>query len=157
MLVLGALLEAPCVFRLNKVPPLIPPQECTGFCVFCGFPFLASAMKLLWRLLLCDLLFCHSLLVFYIQCNIFCIKTMVVDFSNYGYEYDISQLLRTGLQKSFSVFLHQSYFVLIMNVPRMSDLPSLLIWSLWGLSLYDCCFWVFGTTNLPYWYQVKLN
>lgn len=52
---------------------------------------------------------------------------MVVDFSNYGYEYDISQLLKISLQKFFFFFLHQSYFVLITSVPRMSDLPSLLI------------------------------
>lgn len=86
VLVLGALLEAPSLCPQTLLSPSFNTStRMNSFNIFCGFPLLTSAMKLLWRLLLCDLLFCCPLLVFYIQCN----KTMVVDFSNYEYEYDI--------------------------------------------------------------------
>lgn len=84
---------------------------------------------------------------------------MVVDFSNYGYEYDISQLLKISLQKFFFFFFASVLLCSGNQCPQNVRFtqPSHLKHCLWGLSLYDCCFWVFGTMNLPYGYQVKLN
>lgn len=72
---------------------------------------------------------------------------MAADFSNHGYEYSISQLLRISLQKSF-------FFALVLlwsdnqcpqNV-RFTQ-ASHLKHCLWGLSLYDCC------SFLNFWYH----